>query len=295
MSQSKAFILSLNKDADLTKQWDYGFLKDFLEGNLWKTYNWSGFNIKNVDSLPETDRAIVAIPARHHTDYVSQVNKELKKIDRVVLFLMGDEEAEFPADRITHPNIAIWVQNPHIDKHSDYDRIGTGYPQHLKDNLPEYQQKKTSLFFSGQVTHQRRKDLEEAIQWQPYDYVFNGTGGFTQGMNPSEYYLNMAQTKFAPAPSGAVIPDSFRLFEALECMAIPLADQVTADGNFMEYWDWLFKEITPFPKISNWFALRDILDENMPYYDNLLTKQTQWWIEYKRNFAYKVMDQLHAN
>ena len=77
----KAYILSLNKDANLIDQWDFGFLKDFFDGNVWKTANWENFEIVNCSKLEKAERAIVAIPARHHKDLAAQVNKELNKIE----------------------------------------------------------------------------------------------------------------------------------------------------------------------------------------------------------------------
>jgi hypothetical protein len=290
-----AYILKINNEANLSEQWDFGFVKDFLEGKLWRTPDWEDFTLKEVTRLPKEKKAIVCIAARHHKGLETDINIQLNKIDKVVLFLLGDEEAEFDVDIIEHNNINIWIQNPHIDRHDKYNRLGTGYPQRMKDNLPEYNKKTEDLFFSGQITHDRRTELVEAIYHTEMDkYTLNKTNGFTQGLQPNEYYSKMQKAIVAPAPSGAVIPDSFRLFEALEMMSIPIADQKTPDGIVMEYWDWLFENITPFPKLDNWFALQDILNNIKLEYPHNIHKQTEWWIKWKRNFAYKVMEQLNA-
>jgi hypothetical protein len=294
----KAYILKLNKEANLLEQWDFGLVKDFLDGNLWQTVDWETFELEEVKKLPKKDKAIVCIAARHHTGLEEEVNKNLKNIKNVVLFLLGDEEAEFNISIIKHSNISIWVQNPHIKVHDKYNKLGTGYPERMKNNLPVYSEKKYNIFFSGQNTHDRRRELVEAIETINIGKVIvNETQGFTQGLEASEYYDYMSKAIICPAPSGAVIPDSFRLFEALEMMAIPIADQKTPNGEVMEYWDWLFNEITPFPKIDNWFELKDIALNIITYtnsYQEIIQKQTEWWIKWKRNFAYKVMEQLNA-
>lgn len=285
-----AYLLSLNKEANISDQWDFGFLKDFLVDNK--------FDIQNVTKLPKTERAIVVIPARHHKGLEEKVNKQLKNIKHVVLFLMGDEEADFTVDIIEHPSIYIWVQNPHIGVHDKYNKIGTGYPQHKSSFIPKNPvEKKTDVFFAGQVTHERREDLLKVLRsmQKKSDLVkVIPTNGFTKGEQKEEYYYHMSETKIAPAPSGAVIPDSFRLFEALECMAIVIADQKTPKGEILEYWDWLFGEITPFPKVDNWWALVDITNDVIPNYVKLIHKQTEWWIMWKRNFKYKVLEQLNG-
>ena len=284
---NKAFLLSLNPDANISEQWDFGFLKDFLEGEF--------FEIKNVDTLPKTNAALVVIPARHHKGLEHLVNEELKKIERVVLFLMGDEEADFEVEAINHPDVKIWVQNPHMGRHDKYNKLGTGYPQHMKVNLPKYIAKTNDIFFAGQVTHPRRRELVDIL----IDMYATGgnvkvvkTAGFTQGEAPSEYYKHLTEAKIAPAPSGAVVPDSFRLFEALECMALVVADQKTPDGTVMEYWDWLFGEETPLPKVVEWDRLFGLADELLEDWPQNMFRQTAWWLQYKRNFRLRVIEQL---
>ena len=118
----KAYLLSLNRDADISKQWDFGLLQDILME--------LGADFEDTNELPKADRGIVVIPARHHAGIESKVNKQLGRIKHVILFLMGDEEADFDVQQIDHNSIHIWIQNPHIDKHDAYNKLGTGYPQH---------------------------------------------------------------------------------------------------------------------------------------------------------------------
>jgi hypothetical protein len=289
----KAYLLSLNKEANIADQWDFGFLKDFLVDN--------NFDIENVSKLPKDERAIVIIPARHHAGLEKNINKELSKIGRVVLFLMGDEEADYNADLINHKNIEIWVQNPHLDKHDRFNRLGTGYPQHMQEILsamPVPVVKNNAVFFAGQITHQRREELARYLSEIKEVDMFNinlvETEGFTQGLSFEEYYTNLAQAKIAPAPSGAVVLDSFRLFEALECMSLVIADSRTPDGEVHEYWDWLFGEITSFIATPNWVQLYNLIPEMLNDYPRRLHKQTAWWIMWKRNFKLKVLRQLNV-
>jgi len=285
----KAYLLSLNPDANIADQWDFGFLKDMLTD--------LDVEFESVNTIPKGDKAIVVIPARHHAGMEKEVQKELDNLNHCVLFLMGDEEAEFDVDSIQASH--IWVQNPHLDRHDKYNKIGTGYPQHMGDILEAVVlpiKKNVDIFYAGQKTHQRREELSSQLKTmhrrnkiEAYD-----TQGFTQGMNHLDYYMGMIGAKVAPAPSGAVIPDSFRLFEALECMAIPIADQKTAKGEVMEYWDWLFGEITPFPHITNWESLPAYMKEIKKDYPHNIHKQTAWWLMFKRNFKLKVLEQYNG-
>ena len=290
----KAYLLSLNPEASVADQWDYGFLRDFLEGRMWKPNNWADFDIQRVTELENTPKAVVAIPARHHAGLEDQINTELQKIDNVVLFLLGDEEADFDVEKIDHPSIHIWVQNPHPDKHDKYHKLGTGYPPHMK---PEFIEKTVDVFFSGQITHRRRLELWDILTYIDTDSDINirsiRTKGFTQGLTHDDYFKEMNQAKIVPCPSGAVVPDSFRFFEALECMCIPVADEVNPSGTITQYWDWLLGANELY-KITSWERLYGLIPEILEDYPNNLHKQTAWWINYKREFAYKVMEQLHV-
>lgn len=290
-----AYFLSLNPEANALRQWDAGFLLDFLKGNMWQPSNWQDFEIKEVTSLPKDERAIVVIPARHHKGLEEQVNKELQHIDNVVLFCLGDEEAEFYIEKIQHPSIHIWIQNGHIGKHDNYNKIGTGYPQHIKQFLSDKIKKDLNMYFAGQVTHQRRLELiDVALHYEAEvgDSRVVRTKGFTQGEPPKDYYKYMCRAKVVPCPSGAIIPDSFRFFEALECMSIPVADTKTPTGEVMHYWDWLFNEEIPIPQVSEWDRLYGIMYESLENWPMNMHRQTAWWILFKRKFANKVWEQL---
>lgn len=282
-----AYLLSLNPDANAMEQWDIGFLKDYLTGRLWKTPYWQDFVITQTDFIPTGEAGIVVLPARHHAGREQEINDELFQLERVVLFLLGDEEADFNVKKIKHPNIQIWVQNPHPDKHDSYLRLGTGYPPQ-SHNHAKYEEKDIPVFFSGQITHNRRTEMQEAIEASNYAIEANYTDGFTKGLDHPTYYNMMSRAKIALCPSGAVVPDSFRLFEALEYMAVPIADEVNPTNTINGYWDWLFNQITPFPKIHEWHNLEAVIDEINEQMPELLHKQTAWWLKYKRDFAYTV-------
>ncbi len=291
------YYLSMKRETPNNDYWDYGLLNDFIAGNLWQPPHSPSFVTKEVDKLPKDDTAIVVVPARHHADMVYEINKELQKIKHVVLFLMGDEEASFTVEDIDHPSIHIWVQNPHPGRHDDYNKLGTTYPPQSQEILPTLSPDKTlNLFFSGQITHKRRINmqtvLKDYMKFKDKNCVAKYTEGFTQGLNHQEYYQYMASAKIVPCPSGAVIPDSFRVFEALESMAIPIADEVNPDMSIMNYWDWLFEDIVPFPRVVEWDRLPGLVPELLADYPRNVHQITCWWIAFKRKFAHKVVEQL---
>ena len=288
------YYLSLRKQTPNNDYWDYGFINDFFSGDVWDVG--IDFKTHEVNRLPKEKSAVVVIPARHHKGYEEQVNLQLQVMDNVVLFLMGDEEADFEVEKIKHPSIHIWIQNPHTGRHDNYNKLGTGYTPQSQRILPALIPEKTiDVYFSGQITHSRRLEMLDVLnhyQSTGANAKINATKGFTQGVSHEQYYKDMTSSKIAPAPSGAVIPDSFRLFEALECMAVPIADERSPDGVIHNYWDWLFNDETPFPKLTSWDRFYTIAEDILRDWPKDQHKITAWWIEQKRNFAYKIKEQL---
>ena len=64
-------------------------------------------------------------------------------------------------------------------------------------------------------------------------------------MNVKEMTQILSQTKFIPCPNGFVHPETYRVYEALECGSIPIVE------NAYKYYDRLFPN-NPFLKVDRW-------------------------------------------
>lgn len=284
MSHPKAFIYSKDPLDSASDKWDYGLLKQTFERNKIEEV------VVNV--LPETERAFVVISGQGNAGKENEINKELKNIDRIVLFITGDEENLFDVDKITHNNISIWVQYP-TKKHEKYSKLPIGAPKHISDNLPEYTEKTYTSCFAGQVTHQRRQQLASVMTLLD-DSVYKPTDGFAKGSSPKDYYKDLFSSKIAPAPAGVVSVDSFRLFEAIEMLCVPVADLKNSKGHKNNFYQHVFDQVLPFPSTSNWSELPDIIKSILKEYPNNMHRIVAWWIKYKRDFAIKIMEQVYA-
>lgn len=284
MNQSKCYLYSFNKEDCAADKWDYGLLKEIFDK----------YNVEQikVNALPIEDRAFVVIPGPQNIGHEKHIAKELQNISRLVLFITGDEEGVFDIDRINHPNAEIWIQYPH-KKHEKYNKFPIGVPQHLKNNLPNYKTKTYDVFFAGQITHQRREQLAGAIALVN-NALYKPTDGFARGDKPIHYYDNLASSRIAACPAGAVVIDSFRLFEAIEMMSLPIADLIDSSGLEDDFYQRLFNKVVPFYKIKNWNDLPVIVSGLLEGYPNNMHTVVCWWIKYKRDFGIKLMRQINA-
>ena len=259
--------------------WDQGLLEDMFKDEI---------NILTSD-IPKTDEAIVVLPARYFVEETKWLNDQIKNVGKLKLILSSDEESLFPIDKINHPSYKLYLMTPRFDrKYPDGTVfIGEGYPPHmvLPDEPPT---KSLDYFFSGQITHERRQMLakaeeviEEFRENNQLKGKFNSTPGFTQGLKPEDYYKEMMKAKAVPCPAGPATPDSFRLFEALECGAVPIADSKSPAG-VINYWQQLYPD-APFPIFEDYGVLQGELMNVRDNYPVMNNDCLAWWIRYKHD------------
>ena len=266
------------------EKWDFGFLQEaFTRNNV---------EVIKVKSLPECERAFVVAPGFEWHGRETVLSDQLSKIGRVVLFITADEGGVFEIDKIFHPNIEIWIQYPY-PHHANYNKLPLGVPNHRDNVIPEYPIKELDVYFSGQITHQRRQEIAQALPGVP-NTVYRLTEGFTQGEAPKDYYKLLSTAKFAPAPAGNLTIDSFRFYEGLEMLCLPIADRVSSYGNDYGFWEILFNEM-PVEQISNWNDLEKTIQNLSVDYPANMHRAVSWWIKYKRDFAYKIMEQVNEH
>lgn len=279
-----AYSISIKGNGFPDDKWDFGFLKE--------AFDKKHVEVVRVKHLPECERAFVVAPGFEWHGMEEVLSYELSKVGRVVLFITADELGVFNVEQIVHPNIEIWIQYPY-PKHQNYNKLPLGVPSHIRQHLPEYPTKTSTAYFSGQVTHQRRQQLAEAIP-SVDGAVYRFTAGFTQGETPKDYYNLLSSAKFAPAPAGTATIDSFRFYEAIEMLCVPIADRVSSIGEDYGFWEILF-ETMPIEQISDWHNINEVISNLSNDYPSNLHQIVSWWIKQKRDFANKIVEQLYEH
>ena len=245
------------------------------------------------DLLAEVDHSgvhVLIIPGRYWFDKIDEVNNRLQDKPNVLVVITGDEEALLDTSQLEHPNMKIWVQSPHENNPrfaDQYFPIGYTPVTRLKIDEPE---KTLNWFFAGQDTHSRRHKCVASLANANKGKLVR-TKGFTQGIPQEEYLDFMRQAITVPCPSGAVIPDSFRLYEALEAGCVPIADSEDPQGSSRNYWRFLFdQDDLPFP-ISDWDNTKDLIEHFDGAYPLRNNFCFAWWQQYK----YRLKRQLQKH
>ena len=284
MNQYNAYLYSHDGQDYANDKWDYGLLKEIFDKHK--------VDQIRVTEIPKTDKAFVVIPGPQTAGNEDKLSNELNKLSRVVLFINCDENARFDVSKIRHPNIEIWIQYPH-EKHDQYNKMPIGVPQHLNDNAPEYKEKEYDVYFGGQITHARRKELASVMP-RLSNSLYGPTKGFSLGDKPKDYYAKLSSAKVAPCPSGAAVIDTFRFFESIELLTLPIADKLDPSMTETNFYMKMFGLDFPVVSVDNWNNIQDLLPELLENYPNNMHRVVSWWIKHKRDLGIKIMEQINA-
>jgi hypothetical protein len=86
----------------------------------------------------------------------------------------------------------------------------------------------------------------------------------------------------APCPAGPQTPDTFRVYEALECGAIPILDAVSLRSETRGVWPLLLGD-HPLPVIEDWATLPDVMAEWLKDWEDKARWIQMWWRSYKKD------------
>lgn len=271
-------------------QWDQNLLDRLFANEIYPT----GLEFKRSEGYPNTDGAIMIIPGRYWAGHEREIGTALSRCRWVLAMRTSDEEDLFDIHKVDHPNVQWWVQTPRTDcDYGDARLFGVGFPRHF-NNLPADPPEKTlDVFLSAQRTHMRRQQAFDALGDTQPDRYIEATEAFTRGVPPVQYADLMASAKVAPAPSGAESPDSFRLWEALEAHAVPIADDVSPVYDSRGFWEKLYPG-APFPILTDYADLPGYIGDVLKDWPASANRVAAWWIQQKRSMAQWLRDDLET-
>lgn len=254
----------------------------------------------SILQVPDGEGAVVLVPARFQDGDAALLNRAIEPLPWVVLILTSDEEASFPVEDLRHSNLTLWVQYPRPGQHDRARRLPLGPTTdtpmlRLVDEQP-VDRRPLDWFFAGQVTHHRRVTMARALVGRERGLMV-ASSEFAGGLDQRSYLERLASAKVVVAPSGPVSPDSFRLWEALEAVALPIGDARAShydppDG--VAYWPWLLDQDPPFPIVEDWDTVGDVIDEALERWPENAVRAAAWWQQHKRRLGLRFDADLTA-
>lgn len=270
-------------------QFDQHMLDELFANTLYPT----GLEFDRVEGYPDAAGCVLLTPGRYWFKDIGRINEAVSRYDWLLLIKTGDEEDLFDLAEIEHPNVRFWCQTPRTDRDYGGARlIPLGYPPYFSQ-LPAVAEKSLEVFISAQATHHRRHECFDALSRVDAVKVVEETAGFTQGMSPSDYVAHMVAAKVAPCPSGAVSPDSFRAYEALESHCVPILDDVSPTYDSRGYWERMFPG-SPLPILTDYESLPGYIEDLLADWPRNSNRVAAWWLQTKRRIALNLRDDLQT-
>ena len=245
--------------------------------------------LDDFSQLEDGEGAIVTLPLEDNKYRIDQLNTDISKLPWVLVILTQNEYAAQQYREIKHPNMKLWLQSCGKDDIAD-KFLGFGYPAIVENYYkPSPTGRDNKWFFSGQITHMRRKQAAEVLKNRT-DGLFIGTAGFNDGLEYPEYIAAMARSKLVICPAGPETPDTFRLYEALESGCIPIVDMQDGRGNDRkDYWYKVFGKGFPLAMVDSWYSIDDVMNLELLNYDTRKVEINKWWINYKISFKEELL------
>ena len=98
----------------------------------------------------------------------------------------------------------------------------------------------------------------------------------------------LSSTDFIPCPNGFFHPETYRIYEALECECIPIVE------NAFKYYDRLFPN-NPFIKVDKWIEAKNLIKEWNE--KRVLEKKNEckiWWKNYKNQLKEELFIKINS-
>ena len=106
-------------------------------------------------------------------------------------------------------------------------------------------------------------------------------------INVKEMSQILSTTEFIPCPNGFFHPETYRVYEALECESIPIVE------NAFKYYDRLYPK-NPFIKVDKWIDAKLIIQKWNE--EQILKKRKEcksWWADYKNKLQQEIFNKIN--
>lgn len=274
--------------------WDCGLLLRVFEKYP------SVFEQYNDKVYPDVKRAIVIVVGRPK---IGPLKSYLSKLKSGVVIMTGDEECSFNCDEAVPKHLEMWTQCYAPHRSHIKERLLLGTPNRPGYKYNTWMPKKYLWSFVGQKQNPHRDKCVEVLSKlrDGFLHVVDGFGGQGNGIEYQQYLDICCQSRFVICPSGSMTADTFRVYEAMECGAIPIADRRSPrDEPGFNYWIECYPHNTVFA-ISEWteeiyefmqcYPLHPLEEIDIPVVAAKMDyKNNFWWEKYKQGVENKLLE-----
>ena len=240
--------------------------------------------IENETNLTEEDiLVIVDSSVEEKNELYIKLNAICSKI---FLFHLGDESGSYDLSSVYNNCNYVWRSfcSSRYFENEKVKCIPIGYKSGILNK--QKNNRKYKWAFTGTPHKSSRHDL--LFQFSDIKPFFcHKTEKFNvKIISVDEMSKVLSSTEFIPCPNGFFHPETYRLYEALECECIPIVE------NAYHYYDRLFPS-NPFIKINKWADAKPMLKAwEANQIKNKREECKIWWTDYKNKLQESIKKRI---
>ena len=241
----------------------------------------------NIDSEKNLEKGDILIIIDSNPEKKIALYNKLKLIcSKILLFHLGDETGYFDLSQVYNKCnyvLRTFCSNKYF-KNNQVKCIPLGYKSGIADRKKN--NRKYKWAFTGTPHKSSRHDL--LFQFSNIKPFFcHKTEKFdTKIISVEEMSEVLSSTEFIPCPNGFFHPETYRLYEALQCGCIPIVEDA------YKYYDRLFPD-NPFIKVGKWADAKPIIKS---WGNDQIEKKKEecisWWSNYKIDLQETVKNKI---
>ena len=232
--------------------------------------------IQSEKDLNDNDTLIIVDSSiEKKADLYAKLSLVCKK---VFLIHLGDESGSQDLSFIYNNLTFVW-RTFCLNKYFNNNKISClpiGYKSGVLF-INELEVRKYKWAFIGTPHKSSRHDLLYQLSSISSSFIHKTKKFDKQIISVDKMSRVLSSTEFIPCPNGFVHPETYRLYEALECGCIPIVE------NAYKYYDRLFPQ-NPFLKVDKWIEAKSIIKKFDAEQTNKKREECKiWWSQYKYN------------
>jgi len=230
-------------------------------------------SINHIKKLKKEDILIIvdSSPEKKEEFYINLKSK----CHKIFLIHLGDESGIYNLNKIYDHFNFVWRAFcfSKFFNNSKVKCIPIGYKSGV--SLDKNNTRKYKWSFIGTPHRSSRHDLLFQLSDIEPSFCHKTSKFNEQIIDTMQMNKVLSLSEFIPCPNGFFHPETYRVYEALECGCIPIVE------NAFKYYDRLFPN-NPFIKVDKWVEARSVIKNWNK--DQIIKKREEcqlWWRQYK--------------
>ena len=261
--------------------------KDYSNKWIYEILNKVEFEV--IQSEKDLDSEDILIIVDSNIEKKEELYTKLELIcSKMFLIHLGDETGEYDSSLIYSKFNYVWrafcLSRYFNDKKVSCIPIGYKSGTFLKKEIVK---RKYKWAFIGTPHKSSRHDLLFQLSGIEPSYSHKTEKFNKQIIDVGKMSEILTSTKFIPCPNGFVHPETYRLYEALECGCIPIVE------NAHKYYDRLFFN-NPFIKVDRWIEVKPVVEK---WEDDQIKQKREecktWWNQYKKKLQEFITNKIN--